>query len=126
MNMPHILLIDDQNLMLQLFKRHLEAHGYRVTIAYDSVTAIDTVRRKVIDAVITDISMPGLNDEELLPQLRQYQPELPAILVCGYTRNFTWDMDDRTKLFSKPVDLHQVLASLDALVHVHLALTRAA
>jgi CheY-like chemotaxis protein len=124
--MSHILLVDDKNLMVQLFKCHLEVHGYRVTIAHDSVTALDTVKRKAVDAVITDISMPGLNDEELLPQLRAYQPELPAIIVSGYTRNFTWDIDDKTKLFSKPVDLPQLLASLDVLVHAHTELTRAA
>lgn len=119
--MPHILLVDDQNLVVHLFKRHLEVHGYRVTLAHDGITALDTVKRKAVDAVITDICMPGLHDEELLPQLRVYQPELPAIIVSGYTRNFTWDMDDKTKLLSKPVDLQQLLASLNEMVHVHMA-----
>lgn len=124
--MLHILLVDDESLIGQLLKRHLEISGYRVTIVHNSITALEMVQRKAVDAAIMDICIPGLNDEELLPQLRMYQPDLPAIIISSYTRNFIWDMDEKTKLFSKPVDLPKLALSLDEMLRYHTVLRRVA
>jgi DNA-binding NtrC family response regulator len=84
------------------------------------------VLRNAVDAVIIDICIPGLNDEELLPQLRMYQPELSGIIVSGYMRDFIWDMDEKTKLFSNPVDVPQLVLSLEEMRRYHTALQRVA
>jgi CheY-like chemotaxis protein len=38
------------------------------------------------DAVVTDVSMPGMSGADLVRELRQLQPELPIVMTSGYIR----------------------------------------
>ncbi|MDQ9172477.1 response regulator [Oxalobacteraceae bacterium R-40] len=119
--MPHILLVDEKTSLLSLLRQDLERNGYQVTVAFDPLAALDAIRKKSIDAVVADLCMPGMNGEELLPQLRHYRPALLGILVSGYTRNFTWDMDSQTRLLSKPIGGHELVRSIEDMLDIRLA-----
>jgi DNA-binding NtrC family response regulator len=124
--MQQLLLIDDDNPLVPLFKRHLDVSGYAVTVACDSLSALEAVKKKSFAAVIADICMPGTGEQDLLAQLRWVCPDLPAIVVSGYTRNFIWDMDHQTKLVSKPVDLNQMVQFLNEMTSRRKAVRRVA
>src|ERR1700748_2649357 len=39
---------------------------------------------EVVDVLVTDLSMPGMDGLELIRAVQQRQPELPAVLLTGY------------------------------------------
>jgi CheY-like chemotaxis protein len=117
----HILVVDDQEMIADSFKRYLEHNGYRVSMAYDGISALDVAKHDPIDALITDFRMPGMNGQELLAELRKLQPELPAILVSAYTGEIAQDINRNTKLFSKPVILNRLLTTLSEMLSENLA-----
>ncbi|MGV3741323.1 MAG: response regulator [Burkholderiaceae bacterium] len=101
----HILVVDDEPVLADTCKQYFEHFGYKVTVAYDGQTALDFHKNHPVDAVITDFRMPRMNGQELLNQMRQIKPTLPAIMVSGFPGDFRQDEDKRTKVFSKPTRL---------------------
>jgi DNA-binding NtrC family response regulator len=50
----------------------------------DEALAIASNRKTVIDAVVTDVVMPGMNGRELVEKLVASRPGLPCLLMSGY------------------------------------------
>lgn len=80
----HILLVDDDLDSLGSIARFLRLAAYEVTVASDGPTA----RRRLqdadsVDAVVTDLKMPGETGLDLCLALRKAHPALPVILISG-------------------------------------------
>ncbi len=93
-DMPHrelaprrILVVDDEPGVRRFFRRVLDNEGYRVHEAADGLQALELVRAapEVLDLVVSDILMPRLNGIQLLQVLSVESPNLPFLLVSGYT-----------------------------------------
>jgi len=54
-------------------------------IDVDGAGALQTVDQHVFDLVITDAVMPGMSGPQLVEHLRTARPELPVLLMSGYT-----------------------------------------
>ena len=81
----HILLVDDEAPLRRLSAVALERAGHRVTQAEDGDTALELVEDGLEpDALVTDITMPGMDGIALTRALRARCPSLPVILVSGY------------------------------------------
>jgi putative two-component system response regulator len=80
----HILVVDDDNLTLDATARLLEKKGYQVSALYNADKAFAFVRDNPVDAVLTDISMPGMSGIELLELLHGRKPDIPVILMTAY------------------------------------------
>ncbi len=79
-----ILLVDDESDILRVFKRGLEAKGFRID-AYDSPQeAIDYFKPNVYDLAILDIRMPGLNGFALYRQMKKIDPSLTACFLSAF------------------------------------------
>jgi CheY-like chemotaxis protein len=85
-NGKHILYVDDEDALVLLASRGLSRAGYRVTTHSDARAALSDFRSRAadFDAVVTDLSMPGLSGTELARELRRLRPDLPIILLSGY------------------------------------------
>ena len=83
----HILVVDDEPLLVRITQRQLERLGYTVTAVYNSNDALEIVRSapEKIDLLITDQTMPGLTGMELALAVMQIKPELPVILCTGHS-----------------------------------------
>ena len=81
-----ILVVDDEAPARSLTRRMLERLGYTVICAADGVEAMDLFARAEagIDAVLIDLSMPGMSGVEVLRAMRLADPSVPAILTSGY------------------------------------------
>jgi DNA-binding response OmpR family regulator len=82
----HLLLVDDEPALLGLLKAYLERLGYRVDGRPDAQTALslfesDPTRYAL---VLTDLTLPGINGEEMIARMRALNPELAAIVSSGY------------------------------------------
>ena len=86
---PHwglrILLVDDEAPLRRLSAVALERAGHQVTQAEDGDTALELVEAGLEpDALVTDITMPGMDGLALARALRARRPGLPVVLVSGY------------------------------------------
>lgn len=78
-----ILIVDDEPSICRAFKRHLERSGFEVAIAQDGDTAVALFAGGGIEAVLTDISMPGMDGMELLRRIRKHDDDVPVVLATG-------------------------------------------
>ncbi len=65
-----IVLVDDDRVIQKMVGGFLERTGYRVRKASNGIEALELVRAKVPDLIITDVRMPELNGIELTSRLR--------------------------------------------------------
>lgn len=80
----HILLVDDEDAIVYVFKRYLERAGFLVTAVADPVEALEIGSAGGIDMLVTDFRMPGMTGATLIGRLREHTPGLPALVVTAY------------------------------------------
>ena len=62
---PHILIVDDDKILLEIAKAHLLNAGYSVTIAADGYDALEKLGAQRYDLMISDINMQGISGFDL-------------------------------------------------------------
>jgi EAL domain-containing protein (putative c-di-GMP-specific phosphodiesterase class I) len=80
---PRVLLVDDNTKLLRALARLLSADGYRTETATDGSAALEIMRTASFDAVVSDIKMPGLTGIEFLRAVRDFDLDVPVILMTG-------------------------------------------
>ena len=82
-----VLLAEDEPTVRLLIKRVLQRAGFVVLVASNGDEALDISRAygSTIDALVTDVIMPGMGGGELSRRLRQERPGLKVLHVSGYT-----------------------------------------
>jgi CheY-like chemotaxis protein len=78
-SMKHILLVDDEGIIILNIARKIESEGYRVTLALDGKEGLQVFRDDPADLVITDLSMPVMDGYTFIRELRQ---EAPAVNIA--------------------------------------------
>ncbi|MFH2100161.1 MAG: ATP-binding protein [Pseudomonadota bacterium] len=83
----HLLLVDDEPLILDMMAEMLEAAGYRVSQETSGVRALETFRDHpgLFDAVITDMTMPHMTGDVLAKRIMEIRPDVPIILCTGFS-----------------------------------------
>ena len=82
-----VLFVEDDPLVQQVVVPALQASGFAVVPAASAEEALAIAAQRKIDAVLTDIVMPGGSDGlDLAMQLKRRFPDLPVILATGYTQ----------------------------------------
>lgn len=85
-----ILLVEDDPAVRELAARVLRTQGYQVLEAANGAVALKLATGPVgttINALLTDLVMPGLSGIELIDQIRLRLPGLPVLLMSGYADN---------------------------------------
>lgn len=81
---PSILIADDEPLSLELMSERLRAEGYEVEIVTSGEDAISAAQHKSFNAVLTDLSMPGMSGMDVLAHFNRKYPETMVIVLTGY------------------------------------------
>ncbi len=83
----HLLLVDDEAALVELYRQGLKRLGYRVTGQTRSQDALEDFIRDPdqYDLLITDMTMPHMTGDELIARVREVRPDLPVILCTGYS-----------------------------------------
>jgi CheY-like chemotaxis protein len=82
------LYIDDDEAVVLLIEKTLQALGYRVTSYTDAATGIKAFAAspKDFDIVVTDLSMPGMDGFGVARAIKQAHASTPVVLTSGYVR----------------------------------------
>jgi CheY-like chemotaxis protein len=83
MKRHRLLCVDDDSAFRQFYKNLLGSYGYDVTVAANGKQALKLFLSRNVDAVLTDLEMPGMTGTELAARLKKMRPELPVLLVSG-------------------------------------------
>jgi CheY-like chemotaxis protein len=83
-----VLYVDDEEALVYLADRTLTRLGYRVAGFTDPRQALQAFRARPeeFDAVVTDVSMPGMSGPELARELLQIRPGVPIVITSGFVR----------------------------------------
>ena len=118
----HVLVVDDDVDTLEVFRLALQLYGATVVTARTARDALTTVKTIRLDAVVSDLQMPGEDGLWLADQLRTFASEtgfaIPALAVTAH-----WDRysNERAKAAGfeafvgkpiDPLDLSRCVASL--------------
>jgi diguanylate cyclase (GGDEF)-like protein len=79
-----ILLVDDNPEYLEATRLLLEREGHQVIPAANGLEALSLLRQQPVDLMLLDYFMPGMTGEEVVLQLRQFNPFVQVILQTGY------------------------------------------
>lgn len=79
-----LLVVDDEPSILNFLVRMLERDGYEVQSAHDGQEALDLLRARPFDLLLTDIKMDRLDGVELLNIARSECPDMAVILLTGH------------------------------------------
>jgi CheY-like chemotaxis protein len=82
-----VMIVDDERVLVALAEETLAELGYEPVGFDSSLAALQTFRAepKRFDLVLTDETMPELTGTELAHEIRQLRPEIPIILMGGYS-----------------------------------------
>jgi two-component system cell cycle sensor histidine kinase/response regulator CckA len=128
-----ILMIDDEEIVRRAATLTLQRYGYDVLAAANGRDAIDIFRRSDQDIalVLLDLTMPGMNGEEVLRELQAIKPSVRVLLSSGFNeveaiRHFTGKglAGFIQKPYSSPALAAKVKQVLDAEDYQHKTIVR--
>jgi CheY-like chemotaxis protein len=112
-----LLLVDDEPALARMQQQMLERLGYRVTTRTSSLEALEAFKAVPhrYDAVITDMTMPGLTGDQLAVELRRVRPEIPILICTGFSERLA-EAEARAlgidAFLMKPVGLAELAGAL--------------
>ena len=115
----YILVIEDNPDLVANLYDYLEPKGYIVDAAYDSRSGMQFIQDKVYDAIVLDLTLPGLDGLEVCRRIRDAGVNTPVLMLTARDT-----LDDKLNGFSagtddylvKPFALQELEARLRALV----------
>jgi DNA-binding NtrC family response regulator len=84
-----LLLVDDEAEILELLT--LTFHDFDVETALNVDAALDLLRAKPFDAIITDVRMPGRSGLSLIDHATALCPGVPVMVITGHHQDFAGD-----------------------------------
>src|SRR5207247_1505052 len=109
---PHILVVDDEMGPRESLKMILYPY-YNVHTADRGAQAVEMLKQVPVDLVTVDLKMPGFSGINVLEKVKQYDPDIEAIIITGYGSLDTAIEGLRLGAFdyiSKPFDVNHILS----------------
>ena len=114
---PKILLVDDDKNILAALRRLLTREELEVITASSGPEGLELLRsQEEIGVIVSDQRMPGMNGSEFLQQARQLRPEVPRIMLTGYSDLASTidaiNLGGAHRFITKPWDDEQLLQTI--------------
>lgn len=115
-----ILVVEDNDDLLLLFKLILESAGYEVVTASNGIDALKNIAEIQPQLVLMDIMMPHLNGIEVARNIKQNQDyQSPPILLVSAVDRLRDEQLQNSKadgIIYKPFDLDDLIWRVDSLI----------
>jgi len=92
LNLPHILIVDDDKRILQLINHYLIKNNFRISTADNALMAREKIENIEFDLIVLDIMMPGESGLKLTDSLKKNNFKTPILLLSALGNS-----DDRIK-----------------------------
>jgi CheY-like chemotaxis protein/anti-sigma regulatory factor (Ser/Thr protein kinase) len=79
----HVLVVDDDPLILAMLENTLQRDGYKVLSAKNGKEALDYVHNKPVAVLICDINLPDINGIEICKKVKHTHPDIERLLITG-------------------------------------------
>ena len=83
LDLPHILIVDDDKRILQLINDYLIKNNFRVSVANNALRAREKIENIEFDLIILDIMMPGESGLKLTDSLKTNNFKTPILLLSA-------------------------------------------
>jgi len=121
-----VLVVDDEVNIRKTLEGVLSDEGYRVAQAESGEKALEALSGSMVDAVLLDVWLPGIDGLEALRQIREMYPLLPVIMISGHgtidvavkaVKNGAFDF------IEKPISLTKLLITLSRAIEREILLS---
>jgi DNA-binding NtrC family response regulator len=120
--LSRVLVVEDDVLLLLDLIDSLADHGIEAVPVTSADAAAPLLVTERIDALITDIELPGtLNGLQLARVSANIRPDLPVVVVSGGIRPKAADLAATAAFVPKPYGINQILAGLERHRHQQAA-----
>jgi DNA-binding NtrC family response regulator len=82
--MPIILIVEDEAKMRRLLELNLGEDGFTTFSAGDAEGGLKLLRENVVDLVVTDLKLPGMNGLEFLQAIKRQNAALPVVVMTAF------------------------------------------
>ena len=79
-----VLLVDDEQDFLETLSSRLEMRGLKVSAVTSGEQAIAEAKEQEYDAIVVDLSMPGIDGLETLKRIKADNPNAEIIMLTGH------------------------------------------
>jgi DNA-binding response OmpR family regulator len=111
-----ILIVDDDQNILRLYKEELEEDGYTVVTASNGQEAMDRFEKEVPDLVTLDILLPDVDGIKLLRQMKEKRPRMPVIMSTAYDYRDDFAVWASEAYIVKSADLTELKSTIKKLI----------
>ncbi|WP_323001599.1 sigma-54 dependent transcriptional regulator [Denitromonas sp.] len=114
--MEHILIVDDDKAIRQTLKVHFQQCGFRVSLAETAEEGVNLVMSSNVNAIVSDIRLPGLDGLSFLREVKQRFPSMPVIMITAFhdlEMTVAAMQGGATDYVPKPIDLTELDAALE-------------
>ncbi|WP_051305562.1 PAS domain-containing protein [Desulfogranum mediterraneum] len=117
----HILVVDDEPVLLRVLDRILAQYGYTVTTESDPLQALALIQQQPdgFDLLLSDVTMPMLTGNQLAQEVLQLNPRLPICLMTGFSNIISEESVKEIgckALLEKPVSRKDLLTTVRRLL----------
>ncbi len=116
----NIMIIDDEKIVGDMAKLSLEQEGYDVETFLNGESALERLKEKKFNVVVTDLKMKGIDGLEVLRTVKQLYPETVVIMITAFAHldvaieALRGDVFD---FFPKPVKIKELKESIRKALH---------
>ncbi len=111
----HILVVDDEPIARTNLEYVLKKEGYQVSTASNGLEALDMVKRKDFELILTDLKMEKMDGIQLLESVKQLAPQTDIVMITGYA-TVSSAVDALKKgaahYLPKPIDLDELRSTV--------------
>jgi signal transduction histidine kinase/ActR/RegA family two-component response regulator len=122
MQQRHVLLIDDDPILLRAVETVLRDAGHSVATAINGASGLATFEEHLndspFDVVLTDLGMPGFDGRAVALRVKAMSPTTPVIMITGWGRRMSEDGEVPAhvdRLLSKPPQRAVLLEAIESL-----------
>ncbi len=117
-----VMLVDDEQMLVDLGKMMLEKLGYQALTLKSPREALDIIKKnpEKFDIVLTDLTMPDIKGTQLAEKIKNIRPDLPVILVTGFSNITTTEKANSTfidAVLSKPLSINALATTLQKFIN---------
>jgi DNA-binding response OmpR family regulator len=112
----NVLLIDDEEDFVMTLAERLQLRGLRPVTTTDGETGLNLIMNESFDAVILDVMMPGLSGLEVLERIKNFNSQIPVIMLTGHGRSEDGPRGMQLGAFDyliKPFDIDELIQKID-------------